>query len=200
MSSTADNNRVDSANARGDSSGVRAVIVSPPVGGSDQASEQCEGVVRALFNQEVNVHDIPSQHICPLMQEPPIVGVYFDIPDRNGDTTDQVFERSQLYRWIATQRNLRSRQNVSHPINQQFVPRPSAWNLVRPVTANLQALLHSERQELNLVLLDENPLTGDDIAQYNETMRASVDQFVPFIYLFCIYIWPRLLTTACPLS
>ncbi len=122
----------------GNSSGVRAIIMSPPGGDSAQASKQQEGAVCALFNKEINVDDIPSQHICPLMQEPPVVGVYFDVPDRNGDTTDQVFEWSQLYRWIATPGNLRSRQNVSHPINQQFVPRPSAWNLVRPITANLR--------------------------------------------------------------
>jgi hypothetical protein len=108
MLSTANNNRVVPTIARGDSSGVRAVILSPPGGDSDQASEQHEGVIRALFNQEVNVQDIPSQQICPLTQEPPVVGVYFDIPDRNGDTTNQVFERSQLYRWIATPGNMRS--------------------------------------------------------------------------------------------
>jgi hypothetical protein len=90
------------------SSCVHAVIVSPPGGDSAQASEQHEGVTPALFNKEVNVDDIPSQHICLLMQEPPVVGVYFDVPDRNRDTTEQVFEWSQLYRWIATPRNLRS--------------------------------------------------------------------------------------------
>ncbi len=111
--------------------------MSPPGGDSAQASEQHKGVVHALFNEEINVDDIPSQHICLLMQEPPVVDVYFDVPNRNGDTTDQVFERSQLYRWIATPGNLRSHQNVSHPINQQFAPRPSAWNLVCPITANL---------------------------------------------------------------
>ncbi len=171
----------------GNSSRVRAVILSPPGGDSAQASEQNEGIIRALFNEEVNVDDIPSQHTCLLTQEPPVVGVYFDVPDRNGNTTEQVFERSQLYRWIETPENLRSRQNVSHPINQQFVPRPSAWNLVRPVTADLQALIHRERQALNPVVLDENPLTDNDRAQYNETMKALVDRCVPFIYLFCIF-------------
>ena len=172
--------------------------MSPPGGDSAQASEQHKGVVRTLFNEEVNVDDIPSQHICPLTQEPPVVGVYFDIPKKNGDTTDQVFERSQVYRWIATPGNLRSHQNVSHPINQQFVLHPSAWNLVWPITTDLQALLHQERQALNLMLLDENPLTDDDIEQYNETMRASVAWFVPFIYLFCIFVWPLILMSACP--
>jgi hypothetical protein len=219
MSSSANNNRVDPTNASGgggidslqqstilnrggigNSSGVCAVIVSPPGGDSAQASERHKGVVHALFNKEVNVDDIPSQHICPLMQEPPVVGVYFDIPHKNGDTTNQVFERSQLYRWIATPGNLRSRRNVSHPINKQFVPRPSAWNLVRPITADLQALLHGERRALNLILLDENPLTDDDRVQYDETMRASVDRFVPFIYLFCNFVWPQLLTSTCSFS
>ncbi len=126
--------------------------------------------------------------------------VYFDVPDRKRDTTNQIFERSQLYRWIATPGNLRSCQSASHPINQQFVPRPSAWNLVCPITANLQALLHRERQALNLVLLDKNPLTDNDIVQYNETMRALVDWFVPFIYLFCILFchdFSRLLVLFC---
>ncbi len=57
--------------------------------------------------------------------------------------TDQVFERSQLYRWIATPGNMRIRWNVSHLINQQFVPRQSVWNLVRAVSADLQAVLYS---------------------------------------------------------
>ena len=151
MLSSATNNRINPTNTGGggginslhqsiitnrrgtvNSSRVSGVIVSPPT------TEQHERVVCALFYKEVKVDDIPSHHICPLTQEPPVVGVYFDILDRNGDTTDQVFERSQLYRWIATPGDLRSRRNVSHPINQQFVPRPSAWNLVRPITANLR--------------------------------------------------------------
>jgi hypothetical protein len=154
----------------GNSSRFCAVIVSPPGGDSAQASEQHKGVVCAHSDKEVNVDDIPSQHICPLMQESPVLGVYFDIPDRNGDTTKQVFEQSQFYRWIATLGNLRSHRNVSHPINQQFVQRPSAWNLFSPITADLQALfVHQKRQALNLILVDENPLTDEDRAQYNET-------------------------------
>ncbi len=137
MASTAINNRADTANAGGDggynslqqqsvnvnrggtgnSSSGRGNFVSPPDADSDEACEQREGVVCALFNQELNLHDIPSQHICPLTQEPPIVGVYFDVPDINGHITDQVFERSQLYRWICSPGNMRMRRNVSHPIN-----------------------------------------------------------------------------------
>jgi hypothetical protein len=162
MASTATNNRADTANAGGDggnnslqqqsvnvnwgwagnSSSGRGNFVSPPDADSDKACERREGVVRALFNHELNLHDIPSQHICPLTQEPPVVGVYFDIPDIHGHITDQVFKQSQLYRrWIATPGNMRMRQNVSHPINQQFVPRQSAWNLVQAVSADLQAVL-----------------------------------------------------------
>ncbi len=167
MSSSANNNRVDPTNASGGGGGVDslqqsiisnwgglghssrfcAVIVSLPGGDSAQASEQHEGVLCALFGKEVNVDDIQSQHICPLMQEPPVVGVYFNVPNRNRDTTKQVFERSQLYRWIATPGNLRFRQNNSHPINQQYVPHPSVWNLVCPTTPDLQALLHQESRE-----------------------------------------------------
>ena len=40
-----------------------------------------KGVVRALFDkgEGVDVNNIPSQHICPLKQEPPVIGVYFHI-------------------------------------------------------------------------------------------------------------------------
>jgi hypothetical protein len=101
MSSSTTNNRINPANAGGwgginslhqsiitnqggtvNSSRVSGVIVSPPT------TEQHKGVVCALFNNEVNVDNVPSQHICHLTQEPPIVGVYFNIPHRNGDTTD----------------------------------------------------------------------------------------------------------------
>jgi hypothetical protein len=95
----------------GGSSSFRPVIVSPPGGGdsSEQASEDRDGISRSLFNEEVNINDIPSLHICPLMREPPVVGVHFDVPDQNRGITEQVFERSQLYRWIATPGNLFSR-------------------------------------------------------------------------------------------
>ena len=86
---------------------------------------------------------LPSLHICSMLQEPPVVGVHFDVPSRNGGINAQVFEKSALYRWIVTMGDEpRSRQNVSHPINQQFVFHPSAWNLKHPVTVELQELLH----------------------------------------------------------
>ena len=100
-------------------------------------------LVRALFpgNEDgIDVNDIPSQHICPLTQEPPFQGVHFDIPDTNGRISDHVFEQSGIYRWIATPGNLSARRNVSHPFNRQAVARSTARNLLRPVSAELQAL------------------------------------------------------------
>ena len=82
----------------GGSSSFPPVIVSP-VG---QASERHEGVAQALFDKEVNVNNIPSLHICLLLQEPPVAGVYFGVPNKNGGINAQVFEKSALYRWIAT--------------------------------------------------------------------------------------------------
>ena len=159
------------------------VIVSPPVYNTTHASREqpSEDVVRDLFsgrNEEIDVEDIDSQHICPLSREPPFQGVHFDIPDSNGRISEQVFERSDLYRWIATPGNLNARRNVSHPFNQQFVSRSVAWDLVRPVSEELQAILHRERVALNYPLEDDNLLTDVDRALYAETMRASVDRFV----------------------
>ena len=40
-----------------------------------------EEVVRALFNKGkgVDTNNIPSQHICPLKQEPPIIGLWYPL-------------------------------------------------------------------------------------------------------------------------
>jgi hypothetical protein len=50
-------------------------------------------VSRSLFSDEmVDPSNIPSQHICPLTQEPLFVGVHFDVPDANGVITEQVYK------------------------------------------------------------------------------------------------------------
>ena len=88
-----------SMNPGGSSAIILPVVVSPP----GQAVDRHEGVARILFEGKVDVNDIPSIHICSLSQEPPVVGVYFDVPNEDGGISDQVFERSYLYRWIGTQ-------------------------------------------------------------------------------------------------
>jgi hypothetical protein len=145
-------------------------------------------VVPALFNdgEGRDVNNIPSQHICPLKQEPPVIGVYFDVPNSDGTISEQVFERSDLYRWIGTSGSYRAKRNVCHPINQQFVFRPSAWNLVRPISNELQELLQQERLALGLVNYDENSLSQVDHDNYNETMRKANDD--RFVFTFIFYI------------
>jgi hypothetical protein len=166
-----------------DTTNANVASSQPSIEGNSAASRRAvvSPLVRALFpgNEDgIDVDDIPSQHVCPLTQEPPFQGVHFDVPDSTGRISDQVFERSELYRWIATPGTLSARRNVSHPFNRQVVPRSTAWNLVRPVSAELQALLHRERRALNYPLVDDNPLTDEDRARYDETMMASVDRFV----------------------
>ena len=145
-------------------------------------------VVPALFNdgEGRDVNNIPSQHICPLKQEPPVFGVYFDVPNSDGTISEQVFETSDLYRWIGTSGSYQAKRNVCHPINQQFVFRPSAWNLVRPISNELQELLKQERLALGLVTYDENPLSQVDRDKYNETMREANDD--RFVFTFIFYI------------
>ena len=196
MSSATNASVVDSSqtSTEGISATVPRALVSPPAESAHVSGEAHEDVSRTLFNgnEEINVEDIASLHICPLSQEPPFQGVHFDIPDTSGHITEQVFERSQLYRWIATPGNLNARRNVCHPLNQQFVLRSVAWDFVRPACEELQALLHRERVALDLSLEDENPLTDEDRSQYAKTMRSSVERFVfllfslPFIF-DCIF-------------
>jgi len=57
-----------------------------------------------------------------------------------------------------------------------FVFRPLAWNLVRPISNELQVLLQQERLALGLITYNENPLSQVDNDMYNETMRVANDQ------------------------
>ncbi len=141
-------------------------------------SRRPEEEVCTLFDvgEGVDTDNITSQHICPLKQEPPVTGVYFDIPNADGTLSDQVFERSEIYRWIATLGNSRAHRNVSHPINQQFIFHPEAWSLVHRVSNELQVLLQRERLAMGLVPYDGNPLTAADNDMYNEAMRIANDR------------------------
>jgi hypothetical protein len=135
-----------------------------------------KGVARAIFDDAVDINNIPSLHICPLKQEPPVIGVYFDIPNVDGTLSDHVFERLELYQWIATPGTVRARQEVSHPINQQWVFCPSAWALVRRVSNKYQLLLQRERVALGLTPQDESPLSEEDTDLFEQTMRMANDR------------------------
>ena len=67
-----------------------------------------------------------------------------------------------------------------------FVFRPLAWNLVRPISNELQVLLQQERLALGLVNYDENSLSQVDHDKYNETMREANDD--RFVFTFIFYI------------
>jgi hypothetical protein len=80
-------------------------------------------IARSLFIKEtINPSNKPSQHICPLTQKPPFVGVHFDVPDANGVITEQVYKQSLLYCFIATPGTMNARRNVIHLLNQASVP------------------------------------------------------------------------------
>ena len=121
MSTSADN--VDAG------AGVVARTVSPDGVSTDPAHEPPpEDVSRSLFSDDemIDPNDIPSQHICSFIQEPPINAVHFDVPNANGGLSEQVYEHSSLYRFIATPGMLRARRNVFHPHNQECVPRTAS--------------------------------------------------------------------------
>jgi hypothetical protein len=145
--------------------GVSAVRTVTP-GGAPTAVHEAppKDVARSLFiKKTINPSNIPSQHICPLTQELPFVGVHFDVPDANGVITEQVYKQSLLYWFMATLGTMNAHWNVFHPLkNRASVPRTLAWNLACPATAVLQVLLHQEQHVLGFPLVDENPLTVVD--------------------------------------
>jgi hypothetical protein len=126
----------------------------------------------------VDVNDIPSQHICCIVFEPPFEAVYFDVENAEGGLLEHVFERSSLYRHISCHKSEFGviSKEVLHPINRQPVPRGSALALFRPVTAELQNILHRERQALGLPLVDTDPINENDEERYQEMLSDVNDE------------------------
>ena len=147
-------------------------VISPTGIPGDAAEQPHNDLSRALFNNDTS-DNIPSQHLCPIIQEPPFDAVHFDVPTANGATirNQQVYERSALYRFIATPGTLRAFRNIIHPFTRAPIARNSALDFVRPVDPALQETLHSERLALGLLLEDDNPLNDNDRSLYDQTMR-----------------------------
>jgi hypothetical protein len=83
---------------------VAAPRVISPTGIPGGATEQpLNDLSRSLFINGAG-DNIPSQHLCPITQEPPFDAVHFDVPTADGATipNQQVYKRSALYRFIAT--------------------------------------------------------------------------------------------------
>ncbi len=75
----------------------------------DAAEQPHNDLSRTLFNNDTS-DNIPGQHLCPIIHEPPFDAVHFDVPTANGATirNQQVYERSALYQFIATPGTLRA--------------------------------------------------------------------------------------------
>ncbi len=89
---------------------------------------------------------------------------------------DHVFEYSALYRHIAARGANQAFQNVLHPLSRQSIPRVHALNAVHIVSQEIQTMINEEMQRRGLSSTDNNPITKEDRAQYNSTMRAVQDE------------------------
>jgi hypothetical protein len=83
------------------------------------AEQPHDDLCHALFNNNTS-DNIPCHHLCPITQEPPFDAVHFDVPTANVATipNQQVYERSSLYRYIATPGTLSARRNIIPPLHQ----------------------------------------------------------------------------------
>ena len=98
----------------------------------------------------------------------------------------QVYDRSALFRCIATQDTLSAFRNIFHPLTRARIARTRALSYVLPVSSSLLATLHRERLMLNLPLEDDNPLNDDDRALYEQTMISCAARCV--YLLFFLYL------------
>jgi hypothetical protein len=120
------------------------------------------------------VDDYPDCLLCPLTLFPPEHPVYLDIPDSNGGTSRQVYEHDALYRMISTIGTCRQSRRVTHALNGQSCDRREALGLVREVPVALRARVVAERERRS-VDPNDDPLTADDRAKYEATMRRMED-------------------------
>ncbi len=81
-------------------------VISPQGVPGEAAGEQHGDLSGSLFTNDPDsaLDNIPSQHMCPIIQEPPFDPVHFNVPNPNGTTIPnvQVYKQSALYRCIAT--------------------------------------------------------------------------------------------------
>ena len=156
-------------------------VISPPSVPGDAVYEQHDDLSRSLFgNDTAAIRDnIPSQHLCPIVQEPPFDAVHFDLPSTNGTTTapnsQQVYKKLALYRLVGTQGAMSSQRTLSCPFTRVGIAQNLAWDYVRPVAPTLQETLLRERLAFGLLLEDDNPLKDKDCCKYNQTTRGCVD-------------------------
>jgi hypothetical protein len=105
-------------------------VISPIVIPGDAAEQPHDDLSRALFSNNTS-DNIPSQHLCPITQEPPFDTVHFNVPTTNGATipNQQVYERSVLYQCVARPGNLSARRNIIHPFTRAPIAQNRAWDL-----------------------------------------------------------------------
>ena len=120
---------------------VASRVVSPPGVPGDMAEEQYGDISCAFFrNYDAAIQDnIPSQHLCPMGQEPPCFAVYFNFPNTDGTTTTptswQVYKQSALYWFVGSQYEFPAPAQFSlyHPFTRVGIAQNLAWNYVIPV-------------------------------------------------------------------
>jgi hypothetical protein len=98
--------------------------------------------------------------------------IFFDLPDsRDTVVNQQVYERSAIYRMIATPGRMRARRYVVHPLTCVSIPRTQAWSFVCLVNSSLLEIIHCEQQSLGLALENEEPINNHDHCLHEQTMQ-----------------------------
>ena len=143
---------------------------------SDGNASRIRTVSPTTTNHADDDADFLSAYLCPfLINKPPVEGAYFDVAGADGELSQQVFEYSRLYRYIATLGTGRSFHPIRHPLNGGLVGRQEALLFVRRASPELQAVFDQERLRRGLTLDDDEPIGPSDNALFNETMRQVRD-------------------------
>lgn len=108
-----------------------------------------------------------SSYYCTITNEYPYNPVHF------GGDTRHVFERSAIFRYIATMGVISARRNVKHPLNDQMYPRSRGEDLISNVLDAERVALISELRRRSGENPDEptDPLTDEDRSRMDEMLR-----------------------------
>ena len=131
---------------------------------------------------------LPSLHICSMLQEPPVVGVHFDVPNRNGGINAQVFEKSALYRWIVTAGDEPRSHQISAILSTNslfFAHQRGTWYVQLPSIYRTPPSRKNCVESCHGVWKSTNGRRQSSIRRDNEDFKWSVSTFHWFDLYYC---------------
>ena len=119
--------------------------------------------------------DFPSTNLCGISREPPIRACTFDIPDSNGNISDQVFDFVTLFINISTPIDGSGYRHVRHPLTNATIHRSLAQVYIRDVSNERQEVITAERRRRGLSMDEPTEPSKLQQKRFRKTLRKCLE-------------------------